>query len=234
MKKISILVAIALMAIIYSCGNGENGSNEQKADSLSATKIDQKQVEPQITLTVKSGELIKLGFSADAENTQLKIVSGKRDTSFMIGTDFMEIKYLSGDNTMTIYGNITTFDCSFNDTNLSSVDFSKNTILKDLSCSNNPNLKVLDVSKNPHLERIEFSYTKLGSLDLSNNKKVKYISCVNVPLDKDGLTNLPDRKGLEQGMLEYGCPEKSPKIDDEQIKKNWIGIIPSEVRRPNF
>ncbi len=47
MNKLSILLAIALMAIIYSCGNGKNGSNEQKADSLvteTTKQTDNKQV----------------------------------------------------------------------------------------------------------------------------------------------------------------------------------------------
>ncbi len=46
MKKISILIAIALMAIIYSCGNSGQGSNEQNTDSLAtAEQVDNKQAQ---------------------------------------------------------------------------------------------------------------------------------------------------------------------------------------------
>ncbi len=38
MKKLSILAAIALMAIIYSCGNGGNRSNEQNTDSVATAR----------------------------------------------------------------------------------------------------------------------------------------------------------------------------------------------------
>ncbi len=49
MKKLSILLAIALAEIIYSCGNGGQGSNEQKVDSLVTTKQAQKQAQPSTT-----------------------------------------------------------------------------------------------------------------------------------------------------------------------------------------
>ncbi len=46
MKKISILVVIALMAIVYSCGNSGQGSKEQKTDSLATAKqVDNKQAQ---------------------------------------------------------------------------------------------------------------------------------------------------------------------------------------------
>ncbi len=46
MRKVSILVAIALMAIIYSCGGSWQGSNEQNADSLAtAEQVDNQQAQ---------------------------------------------------------------------------------------------------------------------------------------------------------------------------------------------
>ncbi len=52
MKKISIFITIALMAIIYSCGNGENGSTEQNTDSLAtetAEQVDDEEVQNEQT-----------------------------------------------------------------------------------------------------------------------------------------------------------------------------------------
>ncbi len=209
MKKLSIFLTIALAAVIYSCGNGGKGSNEQKADSLATETVEQTDKEPQITLTVKSGELIKLGFSADAENTQVKIISGKRDTSFMIGTDFTKIKYLSDDNTMTIYGNITTFNCSFNDNSITALDLSKNSSLINLNCSwlsiteldlsKNTSLKhldcdktlitKLDFSKNTDLDTLACRYTNLTALDVSKNTKLIYLDCNGSKLSHIDLSN---------------------------------------------
>ncbi len=46
MKRISILVAIALMAVIYSCGNSGQGSNKQNADSTVTDKQAQNEEQP--------------------------------------------------------------------------------------------------------------------------------------------------------------------------------------------
>ncbi len=60
MKNLSIFLTIALMAIIYSCGNNEKGSNEQKTDSLATetAKQTQKQAQPSMTEAEKA-ELYK-------------------------------------------------------------------------------------------------------------------------------------------------------------------------------
>ncbi len=63
MKKLSILAAIALMAIIYSCGNSGSSSKEQNTDSVAtAQKADneqaQKEEQPSMTAQEKA-ELYK-------------------------------------------------------------------------------------------------------------------------------------------------------------------------------
>ncbi len=191
MKKISIFLTIALMAIIYSCGNSENGSNEQNSDSLVTETAEQVDNESQITLTVKSGEVIKLEFSADEKNTQVKIVSGERDTSFVIGEDYTEIKYLSDDNTMTIYGNITKFYCDRNYTNLTGLDVSKNTNLEFLYCVYN-NIKTLNIGQNKVITTIQCMQNQLTQLDVSNNKSLKTLYCgendiISIDLSKNTL-----------------------------------------------
>ncbi len=186
MKKLSIFLTIALVAIIYSCGNSEKGSNEQKADSLATKTAEQvqneeattsEQAEPQITLTVTINKKIHLELAANENNTPVKIVSGERDTAFMVGDEKVEIMYLSGDTKMTIYGNITKFDCAFNNSKLTAVDVSKNTGLTNIRVDNN-SLNSLDVSNNKALDYLSCNYNRLTHLDLSNNTALKglYIS----------------------------------------------------------
>ncbi len=69
MKKISIFLTIALVAIIYSCGNGKQGSNEQKADSLATenTKQVQNQAQPSMTEQEKA-ELYKYFSEEEIKN----------------------------------------------------------------------------------------------------------------------------------------------------------------------
>ena len=92
-----------------------------------------------ITLTVKSGEEIKLKFKAAAAGTPVKIVSGSRDTTFTVDNDWMThyVKYKSDGTTMTVYGTITGFICDGNGTNLTALDPSHNTQLTTLYCHGN-------------------------------------------------------------------------------------------------
>ncbi len=210
MKKLSIFLTIALAAIIYSCGNSEKGSTEQNTDSLAIETTEQADTEPQITLTVKSGELIKLGFSADDKNTQVKIVSGERDTSFVIGTKFTRIKYLSGDNTMTIYGNITTFYCSFNDNSITALDVSKNNSLINLTCGWLP-ITELDISKNTALKYLNCEKTKISKLNLSKNTDLDTLFC--------RLTNLTTLDLSKNTKLTYLICSSS-KLTDIDLSNN--------------
>ncbi len=233
MNKLNIFLLIALLTIIYSCGNGKNKSNEQKTDSL-ATKAEKvknvqpqnqeklsvnKQDEPKITLTVQNNDLINLKFAPDSNNTKVKIVSGKRDTTFTLGTDYVDIKYLSGDTTMIIYGNITRFDCSGGrsqyydiESNIIALDVSKNTMLKSLSCIDNE-LKTLDISKNTELEELSCSGNMLEQLDISKNIALKTLYC--------GSNQLKSLNTSNNIALEYLiCDENS--IKNLDISKNTL------------
>lgn len=95
------------------------------------------------------------------------------------------------------------------DTQVSSLDLSKNTKLEVLQCAQNKmtrlyvsentslrnlecpgnQLKFLDVSKNQQLEGLYCGNNQLTSLDLSNNKKLKYLSCKNNLLSSLDLNN---------------------------------------------
>ena len=151
-----------------------------------------------ITLTVKSGENIKLDFWADAAGTPVRIVSGSNTQDIRVGTSWTGFSsYTAGSTTMTIYGDITRFDCSGNGANLtaidpshntqlemlycysntlSSLDVSQNTQLTLLSCKNN-NLTTLDVSKNTQLKKLYCHSNQLTSLDVSKNTKLTTLYC---------------------------------------------------------
>ncbi len=201
MKKISILLAVALMVVIYSCGNGKQGSNEQNADSLTSKTVKQSDnKQNQITLTVKSGEAINLAFNEDYPDIEVKIVSGNHDTTFILEPSYHKIQFTSGDTRMTIYGNIHQFFCSYNYERVTDIDLSKNTVLTnidlfgnhlssldvsknmsltELNCSSN-NITTLNLSKNTALTKLSCMDNKLTSLDLSNNRALKELICAGI------------------------------------------------------
>ena len=75
-----------------------------------------------------------------------------------------------------------TLDCSYSQ--LTSLNVSKNTALTELSCCNNQ-LTSLDVSKNTALTRLGCDYNQLTSLDVSKNIALEMLGC-----NDNKLTNL--------------------------------------------
>ena len=159
-----------------------------------------------ITLTVKSGEDIKLDFKAAAAATPVRIVSGSNTRDITVGTNWIgRATYTAGSTTMTIYGDITRFDCSGNGANLTAIDPSHNTQLTYLDCSSNP-LSSLDVSKNTQLTELYCYRNQLSSLDLSKNTKLHMLICYGNNLSTQALDDifcaLPDRTGNTNGKIQ--------------------------------
>ncbi len=137
-----------------------------------------------MTLTVKKGEKLRLDFKAASDGTPVRIVSGSNTQDITVGTSWIGRRnYTSDGTTMTIYGNVTEFDCENNDENITSLNASNNTALTYLYCGNNQ-LSSLDVSR----------CTALTTLDCSNN------NFSTVALDAIYCA-LPDRSGKEEGMI---------------------------------
>ena len=137
-----------------------------------------------ITLTVGSGKAIKLNFQAAAAGTPVRIVSGSTNTIVTVGSNWTGFaNYTADGTTMTVYGDLTGFDCSKNGANLIALDVSNNARLKYLYCSYNT-LSSLDVSKN----------TLLGWLycygNLFTTPALDAIYCA-----------LPDRTGKNNGAI---------------------------------
>ena len=132
-----------------------------------------------ITLTVTKDAAIRLNLKAAVTNTPIRIVSGSNTQDITVGTAWTGKRVYNADGTnMTIYGDLTGFDCSVNVAKLTALDASKNTQLTVLSCSNNQ-LTALDVSNNTQLTMLYCSNNQLSSLDVSKNTQLTVLSCYN-------------------------------------------------------
>ena len=163
-----------------------------------------------ITLTVTNGAPIKLDFKAAAARTPVRIVSGSNTQNIRVGTSWTgTAPYITDSTTMTIYGDLTGFDCSRNgadltaidvwnntqlemlyckDNRINSLDVSQNTQLKGLYCTNN-NINSLDVSENTQLIGLDCSENLLLSLDVSNNTQLTGLYCTNNGLSSLDVSN---------------------------------------------
>jgi|GEM_PF-74409 len=151
-----------------------------------------------ISINVVKGQQIKLDFAADQAATPVKIVSGSGEYNPTVGTYWSGMQnYLADDSVMTVYGDITKFDCSGNYNNVTGIDLSHNTIitwfscgknslqdlivssnkaLKELYCYNN-SIKTLDLDSTTELTKLSCARNSISSLDLSHNKKLKWLNC---------------------------------------------------------
>ena len=131
-----------------------------------------------ITLTVKSGNNILLCFKAAAAGIPIRIVSGSNTYDITADTDLPvdPDAYSAGDTKMTVYGNLTGFDCSQNDYDITAIDVSHNTQLTELDCFRN-DISSLDVSKNTQLERLSCGSNNLTNLDVSKNTQLTKLYC---------------------------------------------------------
>ena len=136
-----------------------------------------------ITLTVTNGAAIELNFTAATDGTPIRIVSGSNTQDVTVNRIWMAYRnYTAGSTTMTVYGDITGFNCSGNGANLTAIDPLHNTQLKILYCSGNQ-LTSLDVSNNTQLTMLNCGNNKLSSLDVSNNTQLTMLNCYDNSLN---------------------------------------------------
>ncbi len=189
---------------------------------LSSATLNAQNMNHYITLTVKQGEDIKLGIGAAVNNTSVKIVSGSTNTIITVGTSHTYGTYTAGATTMTIYGNVTYFDCLSNSANITGVDLSHNTALTDLDCSYNEitnlnvssctalkyfrcfgnNLSSLDVSGCTALTDLYCSENNLSSLDVSGCTKLEILSCYKNNLSSLDVSN-------NTALRDFSCYENN-------------------------
>ena len=86
-----------------------------------------------IDLTVQQGEQIQIDLKADVAETPVKVESGTYSNTFTVGTNWTSFQnYTAQAATMRVYGDITGFNCSWNRANVTGLDVSHNTALKEL------------------------------------------------------------------------------------------------------
>ena len=185
-----------------------------------------------ITLTVTNGQAIRLGFKAAAAGTPVRIVSGSNTQDITVGTTWTGFSsYTADGTTMTVYGDLTGFDCSKNGENLTALDASNNTQLMGLFCGNN-NLSSLDVSKNTKLTALSCFNNKLSNLDVSKNTQLRELFCYGNNFSTATLDAiycaLPDRTGKDNGLIEPVKNSSDPNHAtvlatnaQNAIDKNW-------------
>ena len=146
-----------------------------------------------VTLTVKSGEVIKFKVKVADNYTPIRVECGGVQQDYSIvdnapnwSSEITQNSY-SG-TTMTIYGDIIGLNCGANGENLTAIDLSHNTQLTELNCSYN-SLSTLDVSNNTQLDELYCSGNELTSLDLSDNTQLKTLWCVNNNLNSLDLSH---------------------------------------------
>ena len=185
-----------------------------------------------ITLTVANGQAIRLDFKAAAAGTPVRIVSGSNTQDIRVGTSWTGFaNYTADGTTMTVYGDLTGFDCSKNGENLTALDASNNTQLMGLICSTNQ-LSSLDVSKNTKLTALSCFNNKLSNLDVSKNTQLRGLFCYGNNFSTATLDAiycaLPDRTGKDNGLIEPVKNSSDPNHAtvlatnaQNAIDKNW-------------
>ena len=103
----------------------------------------------------------------------------------------LKIKDLTG---IEAFDNLT--ELNFSGNYVTSVDLSKNTLLRSVICSMNPLLTSIDISNNPDIAYLYCSATPIAQLDLSKNTKLKYMDCSYTELTALDLSDNPLIKGL--------------------------------------
>ena len=163
-----------------------------------------------ITLTVADVAAIKLDLKAAAAGTPVRIVSGSNMRNITVGNGWIgTATYTADGTTMIVYGDITSFDCSGNEANLTALDPSHNTQLTELICSNNQ-LDSLDISHNTQLTGLNCLSNKLRSLDISHNTLLTWLSCSNNQLTTLDVSNNTQLKSLYC----YGNSFSTATLDD--------------------
>lgn len=120
-------------------------------------------------------KLISLGFDTASDG---KAETAKIDKITSINLNNASINNLKG---IEDFKALTILNCSYN--NLSSLDLSKNTSIKELHCSSN-NLTSLDVSKNTALTYLDCSWNDLTSLNIKNGKNA-FFTTLRISVNND-------------------------------------------------
>jgi len=224
MKRIIIFSALCTL-LCFTFGFTTVNAEESKVDMNKC-----------ITLTVKQGAEIQLGFAASTSGVWVKVTGVKNEkvekAPITLPSWNNQNKYEATGTEITVYGAIEEFICSNNHENLTALDVRQNVNLTRLYCWRNQ-LSSLDVSHNVNLMKLECEHNQLSSLDVSQNTQLEKISIYGNNFSTSTLNNLycqlPDRSGEEEGVI-YPVYEKGDTLDELLAKsssqtitnaKNW-------------
>ena len=128
---------------------------------------------PVVTMTTAAatGSTISLGITG----TDVYIDKGDGESASFGDLNNGSVSFQTAGNTIRLYGDITQLDCRGNQ--LTALDVSNNTALKELNCWGNQ-LTALDVSKNTALTRLDCGYNQLTALDVSKNTALTRLECM--------------------------------------------------------
>ncbi|AEK23574.1 Internalin-J [Capnocytophaga canimorsus Cc5] len=204
-----------------------------------------KSVGEQIALYIKADPKYRYGIWIDLNN------DGEKQHSETNITFDQEKNYTLGARTITIYGKITTLNCSngklYNlsvennkaleelnclNNSLTILDVSQNTALQNLWCQMNF-LTIIDVSQNKALKKLECYYNRLTTLDISQNKSLGWLSFDNNQIKKAAMNAvlgaLPERSTSDEAKVYIqmkDSAEEGNELPDaakviEAKMKNW-------------
>lgn len=173
-----LLLCAASIVLLVSCGKG--------------TKSPEEGSENQITFTTEAaiGETVKLKIVADTtggNSVWIDLNGNKQKDNGEAVTIFKDFQnYVTGAQTLTIYGNVKEFQCGNN--KITALDVSKAPDLTNLGCTSNQ-MTTLDLSKNTKLEYLYCFSNKLTNIDVSKNTALKYFDCANNSLTSIDISN---------------------------------------------
>ena len=127
--------------------------------------------------------------------------------------------------TITITGKfILTLYCDNNQ--LTSLDVSENTILRELYCFFNQ-LSCLDVSNNTNLEKLLCGYNQLTKLETYENTKLRTLCCSGNPLKHLDITKNAtiERLNCNQNQLTYLDVSKNSALTELVCRKNQLACL---------
>ncbi len=180
-----------------------NNGTPSSVPATNGTSVCKLDVSSFVVINLINNAQITMEFAAEKNNTTIKISSGTHDSILIIDTNFRKISYEAKENSITIYGKFTKFNCynnapmitSLNTNNnsglvylncsynvLTSLDIRQNTALEELNCANN-NLTTIDLSRNIILQSLNCSNNNLGTIDVDKNTQLKNLVCVNTNIN---------------------------------------------------
>lgn len=197
-SKVLAVALSALMGVtcmpnaVFAEGTGTSGASSQEIE-INETNFPDDNLRAKVKEDVDSNKDDKL--------SQSEIARFEWGWWFDAGIkDTKGIEYLTGLRILYLEGN-----------DISSIDTSNLTNLRQLRVNNNKNLKYIDVTKNEKLVALSAGYTGLTDLDISHNENLEYLDATNNSMTSIDVSHNPKLQLLN---LQYN------KLKNIDVSKN--------------